>query len=138
MSTTFTLTTTVNQPFDQAVESTRAALADEGFGIISTIDMAATLKEKLDVDIPPQLILGACRPQLAHQAVEADPSVATLLPCNVVVRQTDTNTCVVEAFDPEAMTRISDNEAVKSVADDARTRLIAALGTLTRETQEQH
>ena len=78
--------------------------------------MAATLMEKLGVDIPPQVILGACRPQLAHRASRRIPQVATVLPCNVVVRQTGTDACIVEAFDPDEMTRLSDNEALKSVA----------------------
>ena len=100
------------------MESTRAALADEGFGIITDDRHGGNAQGKAATSsIPPQVILGACRPQLAHRPIEADPSIATLLPCNVVVRQTDTNTCIVEAFDPDDMTRISDNEALKSVAD---------------------
>ena len=127
MSSTFTLTATIELPFGAAVEATRAALADQGFGIITEIDLASTLKEKIGADVPPQVILGACRPQLAHRAIQADPSIATVLPCNVVVRAVDDKTCVVEAFDPDAMTRMSDNETLNAVARDARTRLVAVL-----------
>lgn len=130
MSSTFTLSSTVEKSFDDTLEATRAALADQGFGIITEIDLAATLKEKLGVDVPSQVILGACRPQLAHQAVLADPSIATVLPCNVVVREVGSTTCVVEAFDPDAMMRMSDDETLAVVATDARARLVAALGAL--------
>ena len=83
----YTITTTINQPYDDAVAAVREALGDQGFGVLTEIDLKASLKEKLDVDVAPQVILGACRPQLAHQALAADPSVAALLPCNVVVRE---------------------------------------------------
>ncbi len=131
MSSSFTLAATINLPFSDAVPATRAALADQGFGIITEIDLAATLKEKVGADVPPQTILGACRPHLAHQAIQADPGIATMLPCNVVVRTVDDKTCVVEAFDPDAMTRMSENETLREVANDARTRLIATLNALT-------
>lgn len=136
MNTRFTLTTTIDKPFVWALRATRDALADQGFGIVSEINLAATLKQKIDVEVPAQVILGACRPQLAHAAIQADPSIATVLPCNVVVRALDDNTCVVEAFDPDVMTRISDNETLKVVADEARTRLAAALSALNSPTPE--
>lgn len=85
----YTLAVTVEKGFSEVSDLVRSALADQGFGIITEIDMSATLKTKLDVDIPPHLILGACRPALAHQALVADPSIAALLPCNVVVRAID-------------------------------------------------
>ena len=102
---TYTLSTTVDRPYAETVEAVRAALSEQGFGVLSEIDLAATLKAKLDVDVAPQVILGACRPPLAYQALQADPSVATMLPCNVVVRALDDTTSVVEAFDPDAMVR---------------------------------
>ncbi|KQV67767.1 ABC transporter [Nocardioides sp. Root122] len=128
---TYTLSTTVDLPYDRAVEATRAALADQGFGILTEIDLAATMKAKLDVDLPPQVILGACRPQLAHQAIGVDPSIAAVLPCNVVVRSTGDATTVVEAFDPDVMMGLAEGEALASVAADAKQRLTAALAALT-------
>ena len=85
----FTLTTTLALPYDDAVEATRAALGEQGFGILTEIDLKATLKTKLDVDVAPQVILGACRPALAYEALSVDPSIAAVLPCNVVVRALD-------------------------------------------------
>ncbi|QIK75946.1 DUF302 domain-containing protein [Nocardioides piscis] len=126
----YTLTTTLNEPYDTAVESVRAALTDQGFGILTEIDLKATLKAKLDVDVAPQVILGACRPALAYEALTAEPSIAAVLPCNVVVRSLDEATTVVEAFDPDAMMGLADNEALHSVAADAKQRLTAALAAL--------
>ncbi len=127
---TFTMNTTLTQPYDEAVEAVRAALTDQGFGILTEIDLKATLKEKLDVDIPPQVILGACRPPLAFEAIQADPSIAAVLPCNVVVRTVDDSTTVVEAFDPDAMMGMSDGAGLDKVAADAKERLTAALDAL--------
>src|SRR5689334_15461854 len=127
---TYTLSTTVDRPYAETVKAVRAALSEQGFGVLSEIDLAATLKAKLDVDVAPQVILGACRPPLAYRALQADPSVATMLPCNVVVRALDDTTSVVEAFDPDAMVTFSDSDAVRSVAVDARQRLSAALAAL--------
>lgn len=130
MSTSFTISNVVQLPFTQALKATRAALAEQGFGILTEIDLASTLNQKVGADLAPQVILGACRPALAHQAIQSDPAIATLLPCNVVVRATGPASCIVEAFDPDAMTRLADNEALAIVANDARTRLTAALATL--------
>ena len=120
---TYTLATTVARPYVETVEAVRSALGEQGFGVLTEIDLAATLKAKLDVDIAPQVILGACRPPLAYAAIQADPSVAAMLPCNVVVRALDETTTVVEAFDPDAMTSFSHSDAVRSVAEDAKQRL---------------
>lgn len=133
MSETFTLDATVSLGFDAALEATRSALSEQGFGIITEIDLAGSLKEKIDVDVAPQVILGACRPHLAHRAIEIDPAIAAMLPCNVVVRQVDESTTAIQAFDPAAMTKMSDHPALAEVATDARVRLVAALETLTRE-----
>ena len=131
--TGYTLSTTLREPFDIAVGHVRAALADVGFGVITEIDMAATMKAKLDVDLPPQLILGACRPGLAHRALQADPSVATLLPCNVVVRAIDEERTLVESLDPALLATLA-GDALHEVADDARERLGALLALLSKET----
>ncbi len=127
----YALSTTVDQPFDQTLEATRAALADQGFGVLTEIDLAATLKAKIDADIAPQVILGACRPPLAHAAVQAEPSVGLLLPCNVVVRALDDGRTLVEALDPGVMVTLTGNDALADVASDASTRLTAALDSLT-------
>lgn len=136
MSHPFTMTRTVDKPFIKTVIATRAALADQGFGIISEIDLATTLRDRLGIESPPQVILGACRPELAHRAISLNPSIATMLPCNVVVRQVGENVCVVEAFDPDEMARISDDEGLKDIATDARDRLVAALDAQTQRNQE--
>ena len=94
--------------------------------MLTEIDVRATMKSKLDVDVPAQVILGACRPELAHQALTAAPAIAVLLPCNVVVRD-DAGTTVVEAIDPDAMSQLEDRPQIAEVAAEARTRLRAAL-----------
>ncbi len=127
----YALTASVSQPFEATLEATRAALADEGFGVLTEIDLAATLKAKIDADIPAQVILGACRPPLAYAAVRAEPSIGLLLPCNVVVRALDDNTTIVEALDPKIMVTLTRNENMVNVAADARDRLTAALEALT-------
>ncbi len=126
----FTITTTVTDTYDDTVTAVRAALKDQGFGILTEIDLKAVLKEKLDVDIDPQVILGACRPPLAYEAIRVDPSIASVLPCNVVVRALDEQTCLVEAFDPDAMMGLSDSPALATVSADARQRLVAAFAAL--------
>lgn len=127
----YTLSTTVTLPYDAAVTATRAALSDLGFGVLTEIDLAATLKAKLDVDVPRQVILGACRPLLAYAALQVDPSVAAVLPCNVVVRSLDDDTCLVEAFDPAVMTQLVPE--LDKVATEAGLRLTAALAALNEE-----
>ncbi|MBC7558685.1 MAG: DUF302 domain-containing protein [Dermatophilaceae bacterium] len=126
----YTMNTTVSRPYAETVEAVRAALADQGFGVLTEIDLKAALKAKLDVDVAPQVILGACRPQLAYQAIQLDPSIAAVLPCNVVVRSLDEHTTIVEAFDPDAMMGLA-GDAFDEVAADARHRLGAALSALT-------
>lgn len=134
---TYTLSTTVTTPYDATVTAVREGLSEQGFGVLTEIDLAATLQEKLGATVPPQVILGACRPQLAHEGIQVDPSLAALLPCNVVVRSVDDSTTVVEAFDPEAMVRLSDGlegdggDALRAIVDDARTRLTTMLDSLT-------
>ncbi|MBH5143634.1 MULTISPECIES: DUF302 domain-containing protein [Rhodococcus] len=127
------LTTTLNTTFDDAVERTRKALADQGFGILTEIDMKATLKAKLDEDIEDYLILGACNPPLAHRAVDVMRQIGLLLPCNVVVRadRTATNSVIVDAMNPALMAEVTGEPALQAVADQASTRLQAALDSLT-------
>ena len=127
----YTLTTTVRRSFAETLDATRVSLTDQGFGVLTEIDIQATLKTKLDVDIPAQVILGACRPPLAYAALQAEPSVGALLPCNVVVRYLDDETTVVEALDPKVMVTLTHNDALSLVADEAGRRLAAALDTLT-------
>ena len=128
----YALTTTVRSPFPDALAATREALVDQGFGILTEIDIQATLKAKLGVDIPPQVILGACRPPLAHAALQVEPSVGLLLPCNIVVRAMDADTTVVEALHPKVMVSLTQNDALSTVADEAGQRLAAALDRLTQ------
>ena len=129
----YALSTTVDLPYSAAVEQIRDALADQGFGILTEIDLQATLKKKLGVDIAPHVILGACNPPLAHAALEADPSIGLLLPCNVVVRWTPDDTTIVEAVDPQTMVALTANPALQEVADDASRRLYAALNSLSAD-----
>ncbi len=121
------LSVTVRQPFNDAVDATRAALAEQGFGVLTEIDVAATMKAKLGADLPPYLILGACNPPLALQAIQAEPSIGLLLPCNVVLRQIDNATTVIEAMDPQLMVGVTGNDQLSQVAADVRGRLRAAL-----------
>ncbi len=127
---TYALHTTLAQPYATAVDQVRTALAEQGFGVLTEIDLQATLKAKLDVDIAPQVILGACRPPLAHAALQAEPAIGLLLPCNVVVRALDDTSTAVDAVDPQTMVAMTDNPALQAVSDDATTRLRAALTSL--------
>lgn len=129
---TFTIAVTTHRGFDETVAATRAALGEVGFGVLTEIDLAATLKAKVGVDLPPYLILGACRPPLAAAAVRADPSIGALLPCNVVVRR-DGERTVIEAMDPGVMTQLSEQDSLTEVASDARQRLVQALEAVAAE-----
>jgi uncharacterized protein (DUF302 family) len=129
----YALSTTVDLPYSATIGKVRDALASQGFGILTEIDLQATLKKKLGVDVAPQVILGACNPPLAHAALEAEPSIGLLLPCNVVVRSTSDDTTIVEAVDPQTMVALTANPALQQVADDASRRLNAALNRLTAD-----
>ena len=122
LATSYTLTTTTDQPFAASVQRVRDELKIEGFGILSEIDVQATLREKLGVDEGPYLILGACNPPLAHQALSAEPDLGTLLPCNVVVYQRDGQTHI-SAIDAERMLSIVGNDSLAAVAAEVRDKL---------------
>jgi uncharacterized protein (DUF302 family) len=122
LTTGYTLSATTELPFAEAVERVRAELQTEGFGVLCEIDVQATLKAKLGVDGDPYLILGACNPPLAHRALEAEPELGVLLPCNVVVYQRDGRT-TVSAVDAERMLSIVGNPELEPVAADVRRRL---------------
>jgi uncharacterized protein (DUF302 family) len=104
---TYAIAVTVDRPFGRTLTATRGALAVQGFGVLTEIDLQATLKAKLGVDIAPQMILGACRPPLAHAALQAEPSIGLLLPCNVVVRTLDEDRTRVETIDPASMVSVT-------------------------------
>ena len=123
------MTTRLRAPFAQTVERVRAALTDQGFGVLTEIDVRATLHDKLGEEMEDYLILGACNPPLAHRALEADRRIGLLLPCNVVVRA-DGDQTVVEALNPQVMVGVSGQAALEPVADEATRRLAAALDTL--------
>ena len=116
--------------FDTAIDDVIAALATEGFGVLSDINVAATLKKKLDKDMPPYRILGACNPTLAHQAISAVPDIGLLLPCNVLVRQDDSGTVHVSFMDPGAVMGLVDDENVLPLAAEVREKLDRVMSAL--------
>jgi uncharacterized protein (DUF302 family) len=116
-------------PFADAVSAVRDALADQGFGVLTEIDVTGTLREKIGAQIEDYVILGACNPQLASKALDADRSVGLLLPCNVVVRAAGDGS-VVEVLDPQVMADVADEPRVREVADEAGRRLDTALAAL--------
>ena len=128
----YALSTTLHTTFEDAVKKTREALAEQGFGVLTEIDMKATLKAKLGEDMEDYLILGACNPPLAHRAVNADRQIGLLLPCNVAVRADTTSegAVIVDAMDPQVMVQLSDQPGVREVADEAAAKLRAAIESL--------
>ena len=121
-ATGYTLTVTTSAPFADAVERVRAELKEEGFGVLGEIDVQATLEQKLGAEMEPYLILGACNPPLAHQALGAEPELGVLLPCNVVVYERGGETQIA-AVDPERMLSIVDNDRLAPVAAEVKARL---------------
>jgi uncharacterized protein (DUF302 family) len=130
---TMGLSTKLNTTFDDAVEQTTRALAYQGFGVLTRIDVKSTLKQKLDANMEDYLILGACNPTLAHRALDVDRQIGQLLPCNVVVRadpDSQGDAVVVEAMDPQLMIKVTDQPALQAIADEAAAKLQAAISAL--------
>jgi uncharacterized protein (DUF302 family) len=115
--------------FDAAVSRVTEALAKEGFGVLTEIDVKATLKKKLGIDVAPYRILGACNPQFAHQAIELEPQIGALLPCNVVVRE-DKGKTRVEIMDPQAVLQLVERPEIAEIATEVRKRLERVIASL--------
>lgn len=125
--TTYTLSGTTSLGFEEAVSRVRETLKDEGFGVLTEIDVQATLKEKLGEDIPPYLILGACNPPYAHRALTIEPELGALLPCNVAVYTEPDGTTRVSGVDPVAMLGIVGRADLEPIADEIQERVERAL-----------
>jgi len=122
--------TLTNLTFDEVVDKTTQALKEEGFGILTEIDIKTTLKNKLDVDFPNYKILGACNPAFAHKALLAENKIGTMLPCNVIVRETENGSIEVAAVDPIASMISVNNEDLGEIADEVRNKLKKAVDSL--------
>jgi uncharacterized protein (DUF302 family) len=132
-TTRYGIGTTVELAYEDAVARTREALAKEGFGILTEIDVKATLKKKLDIEFRPYVILGACNPPLAYKALTAERDIGLLLPCNVIVYAADeSGKCVVAAMDPVEALQLTGNDAVRPIAEDVRSRLQRVLEAVER------
>jgi uncharacterized protein (DUF302 family) len=121
---------TLRMPFTQAVQRVTEALATQGFGVLTQIDVQQTLKKKLDVEFPPYVILGACNPRYAHQALLAEEHIGTMLPCNVIVRQQGADTVEVATVDPVASMQAIENPKLAVVAGQVRALLKAVVDSL--------
>ena len=130
--TSYGFGTTVALPYAEAVARTRAALTEQGFGVLTEIDVQRTLKEKRGVDVRPYIILGACNPPLAEQALAAEPEIGLLLPCNVIVYETDGGS-VVAAMDPEPVLGLVQNQDLTPLAREVKQRLQTALARVAAE-----
>jgi uncharacterized protein (DUF302 family) len=132
-TTRYGIGTTVSVEYDQAVKRTKEALAAEGFGVLTEIDVAATLKKKLDVDFRPYVILGACNPPLAYRALTAERDIGLLLPCNVIVYADDTpGRSVIAVMDPVEALQLAGNQDIRPLAEDVKARLTRVLEAIER------
>lgn len=130
-TTRYGIGTTVSLDYPRAIERTKEALAAEGFGVLTEIDVAATMKKKLDVDFRPYVILGACNPPLAHRALTAERDIGLLLPCNVIVYADDVpGRSVVAVMDPVEALQLTGNEEIRPLAEEVRGRLTRVLEAL--------
>jgi len=130
MSGKYAFGKTVDMSYEQALERVTRALTNEGFGVLTEIDVAATLKKKLGKDMPSYKILGACNPQLAHRAIEAEPQIGALLPCNVVVRNDAFGNTLVEVMDPQAVMELVVRPEIAEIAAEVRKRLERVVAAL--------
>ena len=130
MTQEYGLKTTLDVPYETAIEQATAALKAEGFGVLTEIDVKAKKKKKLDVDFRPYIILGACNPNLAHQALQTELDLGLLLPCNVIVYENDEGQSVVSIIDPIMMMGVIENEALSLVANEAKARLQRVIAAL--------
>ncbi|HCU97440.1 MAG TPA: hypothetical protein DHU96_33940 [Actinobacteria bacterium] len=124
------MTVRTSKPFSETVTRVRDALKSQGFGVLTEIDVSATMKKKLNLDLPPYRILGACNPHLASQAIAAEPEIGALLPCNVVVRQDAEGSTRVEFMDPNAVLKLVDRPIVNHLAAEVRSRLERVMAAL--------
>jgi uncharacterized protein (DUF302 family) len=123
-------TTLKNTSFEDAIERTTAALKDEGFGVLTEIDIKATLKKKLDADFYNYTILGACNPQMAHQALQAENKIGTMLPCNVIVQEREPGIVEVSAVDPAASMMAVENDSLAEIAKDVQKKLTKVIKSI--------
>ena len=130
MSSRYAFGKVVDLKYGEAIDRVVEALGQEGFGVLTQIDVAATLKKRLGKDMPPYRILGACNPEFAHRALEAEPEIGTLLPCNVVVRENATGKVFVEIMDPEAVMQLVGRPEVGEIAAEVRRRLERVVAAL--------
>ncbi len=128
-TTAYAITRTVDASFAEAIERVTSALAEEGFGILTTIDVQATMKQKLDLDVAPYTILGACNPQLASRGLAIEPDLGVLLPCNVVVRR-DGDETMIAAMEPIAAMHLAANPALEPLAVEAHQRIERAVASI--------
>ena len=131
MATDFGIRVTLDVPYETAIEKATAALKEEGFGVLTEIDVKATLKKKLDVDFQRYVILGACNPKLAYQALQNEQEIGLLLPCNVIVYETDEGQSTVSIVDPISMMGVVESDSLQLVADQAREKLTRVAESLT-------
>jgi len=130
MTSSYGLRANLSMPYERAIEAVTAALKEEGFGVLTEIDVKETLKKKLDADFRRYVILGACNPNLAYQALQTELEIGLLLPCNVIVYEVEEGATVVSIVDPLSMLGIVEGEALKSVANEANARLTRVIDSL--------